>query len=130
MLSLEQIERMTDNYLDELIKELNEKEEKERELIKHIYKNKSFIFDNLNNKNISFDFEIIEVGYQDENFYSCDIYTKYNDNNLFLTKDYFYEDYTEENFLTLEEINKIKEYKRIKDKENQKENEENLESEF
>ncbi len=130
MLSLEQIERITDNYLDELIKELNEKEEKERELIKHIYKNKSFIFDNLNNKNISFDFEIIEVGYQDENFYSCDIYTKYNDNNLFLTKDYFYEDYTEENFLTLEEINKIKEYKRIKDKENQKENEENLESEF
>lgn len=128
MLSLEEIEKMTDNYLDELIKELNEKEKKERELIKHIYENKSFIFDNLNNKNISFNFEIIEVGHQEENFYSCDIYTKYNDNNLFLTKDYFYEDYTEENFLTFEEINKIKEYKRTKDKENLKE--ENLESEF
>lgn len=128
MLSLEQIEQMTDNYLDELIKELNEKEKKERENINNIYKNKSFIFDNLNNKNISFDFEILEVGYQEENFYSCDIYTKFNDEFLFLTKDYFYENYTEENFLTLEEINKIKEYKRTKDKENLKE--ENLESEF
>ena len=121
MLNLEQIEKMTEDFIDLQIKELNEKEKRENEIIKKIYRNKAFIFENLNNNNIVFDFEIIENNLDEQEYYSCDIYAKFNEIFLFLIKDYTYEDYSKEIFLTLEEINKIKEYKRQKDKENQKE---------
>lgn len=121
MLNLEQIEKMTEDFIDLQIKELNEKEKRENEIIKKIYQNKAFIFENLNNNNIVFDFEIIENNLDEQEYYSCDIYAKFNEIFLFLIKDYTYEDYSKEIFLTLEEINKIKEYKRQKDKENQKE---------
>ena len=118
MLNLEQIEKMTEDFIDLQIKELNEKEKRENEIIKKIYQNKAFIFENLNNNNIVFDFEIIENNLDEQEYYSCDIYAKFNEIFLFLIKDYIYEDYSKEIFLTLEEINKIKEYKRQKDKEN------------
>jgi len=120
MLKIKQLEKLENDYLDLQIKELNEKEKRENEIIKKIYQNKAFIFENLNNNNIIFDFEIIENNL-DEEYYSCDIYVKFNEIFLFLIKDYTYQDYSKEIFLTLEEINKIKEYKRQKDKENQKE---------
>ena len=83
MLNLEQIEKMTEDFIDLQIKELNEKEKRENEIIKKIYQNKAFIFENLNNNNIVFDFEIIENNLDEQEYYSCDIYAKFNEIFLF-----------------------------------------------
>ena len=101
MLKIKQLEKLENDYIDLQIKELNEKEKRENEIIKKIYQNKAFIFENLNNNNIAFDFEIIENNLYEE-YYSCDIYAKFNEIFLFLIKDYTYQDYSKEIFLTLE----------------------------
>ena len=120
MLNIKQLEKLENDYLDLQIKEINEKEKREKEIIETYYKNKVFIFENLENKKINFDFEIIEN--EEYNFFNCcSIYVKFNNDFLFINNIYIFEDYNYINILTLEEINKIKEYKRQKDKENQKE---------
>ncbi|MCR1815870.1 hypothetical protein [Aliarcobacter butzleri] len=119
MLNIKQLEKLENDYLDLQIKEINEKEKREKEIIETYYKNKVFIFENLENKKINFDFEIIEN--EEYNFFNCcSIYVKFNNDFLFINNIYIFEDYNYINILTLEEINKIKEYKRQKDKEKQK----------
>ncbi len=129
MLSIEQIEKMTDEYLDELIKNLNKEEKEEEKYLQRIIENKNFIFNNLDNNEINFDFDFSFENIQDFNF--CYIYVSFKDKKINLKNLHIFEDYTSMELITDEEIETLKEYQRIKNEKIKKENnEEEEEREF
>lgn len=127
MLNLKQIEKMTEDFIDLQIKELNEEEKRENEKIKEDLKIKNFILNNLDNKEYSFSFDF----YSDEDlnkYYGLFINIKYIKNNVIkyytLTEYHIYSDYYQKIILTNEEIEKLIEYEAKKMIEEQKNEEE------
>ncbi len=127
MLNIKQLEKLENDYLDLQIKEINEEEKRETEKIKEDFKVKNFILNNLNNKEIEFDFDF----YNDEDlnvYYGLFINIKYikNDDIKYytLTQYYTYQDFYQITMITNEEINKLINYENEKIKEKQNDEEE------
>ena len=127
MLNIKQLEKLENDYLDLQIKEINEEEKRETEKIKEDFKVKNFILNNLNNKEIEFDFDF----YNDEDlnvYYGLFINIKYikNDDIKYytLTQYYTYQDFYQITMITNEEINQLIQYKNQKIKEKQNDEEE------
>lgn len=127
MLNIKQLEKLENDYLDLQIKEINEEEKRETQKIKEDLKVKNFILNNLNNKEIEFDFDF----YNDEDlnvYYGLFINIKYikNDDIKYytLTQYYTFKDYYQMTIITNEEINKLINYKNEKIKEKQNDEEE------
>jgi hypothetical protein len=127
MLNIKQLEKLENDYLDLQIKEINEEEKRETQKIKEDFKVKNFILNNLNNKEIEFDFDF----YNDEDlnfYYGLFINIKYikNDDIKYytLTQYYTYQDFYQITMITNEEINQLIQYKNQKIKEKQNDEEE------
>lgn len=127
MLNIKQLEKLENDYLDLQIKEINEEEKRETQKIKEDLKVKNFILNNLNNKEIEFDFDF----YNDEDlnvYYGLFINIKYikNDDIKYytLTQYYTYQDFYQITMITNEEINQLIQYKNQKIKEKQNDEEE------
>ncbi len=127
MLNIKQLEKLENDYLDLQIKEINEEEKRETEKIKEDFKVKNFILNNLNNKEIEFDFDF----YNDEDlnvYYGLFINIKYIKNNdikyYTLTQYYTYQDFYQITMITNEEINQLIQYKNQKIKDNKNDEEE------
>lgn len=128
MLSLEEIERMTDNYIDEQIKELNEREKKQNIEINELKKEINFIFKNLNSNIYEYNFKFFEEENDQMGNYNCLILVSCESYSLYITNIYYTDEYDYINLMTLEQIKTLKDYQEQKNKDNQIE--ENLESEF
>lgn len=125
MLNMKKIEKMTEDFIDLQIKEINEEEKRENEKIKEDLKIKNFILNNLDNKEYSFFFDF----YDDEdlkNYYGLYINIKYVKNDCIkyytLTQYYTYSYYYQITMITDEEIKKFIDYQNQKNKENIEEN--------
>lgn len=122
---MKKIEKMTEDFIDLQIKEINEEEKRENEKIKEDLKIKNFILNNLDNKEYSFFFDF----YDDEdlkNYYGLYINIKYVKNDCIkyytLTQYYTYSYYYQITMITDEEIKKFIDYQNQKNKENIEEN--------
>jgi hypothetical protein len=119
------IDEREDRFLDLQILELNENERQENRYIQQILKHKDYVFENLNNEDFTFLF------FEEENDtfgnYNCLINVKTQKTNLLIKNIHYFDDYSNVNLMTKEEINILKEYQKEK---NQKNNEDDEESEF
>lgn len=118
MLNIKQLEKLENDYLDLQIKELMEEEEQQERLIKHYFKTKEFILNNLTDKNFDFNFDFN----YDENYGINEFElivkvkekTKLKTYTYILYKNILLNNYEEIQLLTNEEIQKILDYNTLK----------------
>lgn len=112
------IEEREDRFLDLQILELNENERQENRYIQQILKLKDYVFENLNNEDFTFLF------FEEENDrfgnYNCLINVKKQKKDLYLNLKniHYFDDYSNQNLMTKEEIQILKDYQKEKNQKN------------
>lgn len=113
MLTSEQIEKMTDDYLDLQIKELNEKELKEEKYINDTKKEIEYIFKHIKTNRHNYNFKFIEENDAMGN-YNCVIDVQSEEYGLIIFNIHYYDDYSYIELMTSEQIQILKDYQKNK----------------
>lgn len=119
------LDEREDRFLDLQILELSENERQENRYIQQILKYKNYVFENLNNEDFSFLF--FEEEKDRFGNYNCLINVKTQKNNFLIKNIHYFDDYSNQNLMTKEEIQILKDYQKQK---NQNINDNDEESEF